>query len=116
MLRLLSFILTSLIMTSPLSGFTSVFSMFTIVDLPAPFGPSIPKISPFYILKLTFFTASIFPKDFETELTVIMFKYWDKQFTSRSLHLRLVILFALFIALFAASLPVKIDIGTPVGL
>ncbi len=48
--------------------------MFTIVDFPAPFGPRMPKISPFSILKLTFFTASIFPKDFETDLTFIIFK------------------------------------------
>jgi hypothetical protein len=47
------------------------------VDLPAPFGPRMPKISPFSILKLTFSRALIFLKDFETDLTVIILNYPD---------------------------------------
>ena len=46
----------------PLVGGTSVVSMRMSVLLPAPFGPSRPKISPLCTVKLTLSTASSAPK------------------------------------------------------
>ena len=43
----------------PEVGMSSVISILIVVVLPAPFGPSRPKSSPFSIWKLTPFTASI---------------------------------------------------------
>src|SRR5690348_2991366 len=48
---------------SPWSGFNTVYSMRSVVDLPAPFGPNNPVICPSRAEKLTPRTASILPKD-----------------------------------------------------
>src|SRR5450759_3166094 len=45
-------------------------SMRIVVDLPAPFGPRKPKISPFCTSKLTRFTAMKLPKRFSRSFTM----------------------------------------------
>ena len=44
---------------SPASGLSTVYNMRSVVDLPAPFGPSKPVIWPSRALKLTPRTAAI---------------------------------------------------------
>src|SRR6187399_2076525 len=48
---------------SPASGASTVYSMRSVVDLPAPFGPNNPVIWPSRALKLTSRTAAILPND-----------------------------------------------------
>src|SRR5436190_7209106 len=48
---------------SPASGVSTVYSMRSVVDLPAPFGPNNPVICPSRALKLTSRTAAILPND-----------------------------------------------------
>ena len=42
--------------------------IFIVVDLPEPFGPRSPRISPFLTLRLMLLTAWIRPKDLESEV------------------------------------------------
>src|SRR5690348_18388094 len=55
----------------PEVGGVSVVSMRMSVVLPAPFGPSKPKISPFSTVKLMLFTATSSPKRFVSPSTSI---------------------------------------------
>jgi hypothetical protein len=49
------------IVAVPLVGRSKVESMFSVVVLPAPFGPKKPKISPFFTVKLMPLTALTVP-------------------------------------------------------
>src|SRR5262245_58338059 len=51
------------ISASPSSGLSTVYNMRSVVDLPAPFGPSRPVICPSRALKLTPRTATTLPND-----------------------------------------------------
>src|SRR5688572_1536454 len=48
---------------SPAFGLSTVYSMRSVVDLPAPFAPSSPVICPSRAMKLTPRTAATLPKD-----------------------------------------------------
>ena len=52
--------------------FISPVSIPIVVVLPAPFGPSKPAISPFWILRLKSRTTGFLPNDFE-----ILYMYYD---------------------------------------
>src|SRR5688572_2986206 len=54
------------ISASPWSGFSTVYNMRSVVDLPAPLGPNKPVICPSRALKLTPRTAATLPKDLQS--------------------------------------------------
>ena len=62
----------------PLEGGTSVVNMRISVLLPAPFGPSRPKISPLWTVKLTLSTASSAPKRLLMASTSIATPFCDR--------------------------------------
>src|ERR1035438_903992 len=64
-------------MAVPLVGGTSVVNMRMSVLLPAPFGPSRPKISPPGTMKLTLSTASSAPKRLLMPSTSMATPFWD---------------------------------------
>src|SRR4051812_27864550 len=57
------------ISASPWSGLSTVYSMRSVVDLPAPFGPNNPVIWPSRAAKLTPRTAATLPKDLDKPRT-----------------------------------------------
>src|SRR5688572_5775204 len=54
------------ISASPWSGFSTVYNMRSVVDLPAPLGPNKPVICPSRALKLTPRTAATLPNDLQS--------------------------------------------------
>src|SRR5436190_1711650 len=58
--------------TDPRSGMARPHSMATVVDLPAPLGPSRPTISPAFTSSVTPETAAFFPYDFHRSLACSM--------------------------------------------
>src|SRR5258705_4022994 len=57
------------IVTTPLSGGVRPQSIATVVDLPAPLGPSSPTISPLFTSSETPATATLAPYDFQRSVT-----------------------------------------------
>src|ERR1700738_1708324 len=55
----------------PSSAGSTPFNTLNSVVLPAPFGPMMPRISPWQMVKLTLLTARRPPKDFDSPSTLI---------------------------------------------